>query len=119
MHVKLSKKNYASFHLKSFHNVRNRNLWFRHFHVCLIQNNYNREGTLAQVELLERIDLLVGIVYNTTIIAKELEVLYFDKADEAWLDFVAQNRAGTYSDKHYDTEDVDEYINKRKEKYET
>ncbi len=46
-----------------------------------------------QVELLERIDLSVGIVYNTTIIAKELEVLYFDKADEAWLDFVAQNRA--------------------------
>ena len=46
-------------------------------------------------------------------------MLYFDKADEAWLDFVAKNRGGTYSDKHYDTEDVDEYINKRKEKYET
>lgn len=72
-----------------------------------------------QVELLERIDLSVGIVYNTTIAVKELEVLCFDKADEAWLDFVAQNRAATYSDKHYDIEDIDEYINKRKEKYET
>ncbi|WP_242869378.1 DUF3990 domain-containing protein [Emergencia timonensis] len=33
---------------------------------------------------------------------RELEVLYFDKPDEAWLDFVAKNRAGTYSEKLYD-----------------
>lgn len=29
-------------------------------------------------------------------------MLYFDKPDEAWLDFVAKNRAGTYSEKLYD-----------------
>ena len=33
---------------------------------------------------------------------RELEVLYFDKPDEAWLDFVEKNRAGTYSEKLYD-----------------
>lgn len=42
-----------------------------------------------QVELLERIDLSVRIVYNTTIAVKELEVLCFDKLDEAWRDFAA------------------------------
>lgn len=32
----------------------------------------------------------------------ECAVLYFETANEAWLDFVSENRAGTYSGKQYD-----------------
>lgn len=32
----------------------------------------------------------------------ECSILYFDSANEQWLDFVAENRAGTYAGKKYD-----------------
>ena len=32
----------------------------------------------------------------------ECSLLHFTSADEAWLDFVSQNRAGTYDGKTYD-----------------
>ena len=35
-------------------------------------------------------------------IFKECSVLRFDSADEAWLDFVAQNRSGNYNGESYD-----------------